>query len=153
MISKFSLVFMNGHVRFKSDLTSNFVCLRRLADPGEALVVSAHSAHLSVVGEAGRGRGCGGGGRHRAPARPAQSPGPGPPHWRPLVPLAAQTQTVEGGNEVVLRREVAGAHRPALRQLLQVGRDPVRRRLWPPEVVAEVVAEVWRRLQVVGELP
>ena len=119
-------------------LTSNFVSLIRLVDPGEALVVTAQwPAHLSVMGEAGRGRGCAGWGWDCSPLPPAHSPRPG---TTSMTSITTQTEAIEGRDEVVLRRKVVKPRHALRRQLLKIGRDPVRRRLWPHRMTSEVVA-------------
>ena len=120
-------------------LTSNFVSLIRLVDPGEALVVTAQwpPAHLSVMGEAGRGRGCAGWGRDSSPLTPAHPTRPG---TTSMTSVTTQTEAIEGRDKVVLRRKVVKPRHALRRQLLKVGRDPVWRRLWPHRMTSEVVA-------------
>ena len=81
-------------------LTSDFVCLRGLVDSGEALVVTAQSTtHLSVMGEARRGRGCAGWRRGCAPLTSTHPPSPG---TTCMTSITAQTEAIEGRDEVVL---------------------------------------------------
>ena len=71
-----------------------------LVDPGEALVVTAQwPAHLSVMGEAGRRRGCAGWRRDCAPLTSTHPPSPG---TTSMTSVTAQTEAIEGRDEVVL---------------------------------------------------